>query len=493
MMNDLRGNRAGERSMREGMHAELPHLVHNKLLNPEKDLKQITVGSESLEARPFERVGVSSSGARMIRGVLHYIGKEFYGKPVRITELSATLGCVVDEASGAPKITHTFTIIPREQAKAGKGNFFLAGANLTDRKPFSAQALGVKPIPGEAPAKYEDRLEAIDWAMSHIFLNVPRGMSSMEMDKFRQFVETYGQSGLKTFLACEHYGSNFGRDIMGYGNSQAERAGKHSAEVVFGHFSIIQDQVDSLEEYIAERFKTSAQKEVLQKAAENIKRRAARFLHDLLQQPVGNTMESYKRIIQAIEHSEANAVTFSSAFRAMAESGSLAVEELAGYETYGSEELAVRPELFEAMRKMLHQNYEKHYSNNAFKQEVFSYFDKALVNPNTTFHILKNNERVVGFVRFDKHLNDKGGLKDIYFGSFNVDGPFGGGTIGETLFAAVIEQYKKLNVPIRADCDPNSVPTKKIYFPAGFAQEGEPYQLHGQESIHIIWNPPQKA
>jgi len=350
---------------------------------------------------------------------------------------------------------------------------------------------------GETREKIEDDfgvdLQHLTLREQFHFLNFLKSVRVWEAEHVMQFTDTYGTLGLKTFLALEELGPDFGWGMVGSGVVAGKAGLKDVVSSIFEHFVRLQAHIDTLDEYILEHFKIPVQKETLQKAAANIRKRAARFLHDVLQRPIDDSTETRSGITDAITRAEEGAVLFASVFRSLSENakeigGNLNMEALAGYETYSTEELAKNAPLIEGMKKILRENYDKHYANEALKQEVMHYFEQALKNSDTTFHILKDGDRVVGFVRFDKRFKE-GKLEDVYFGSFNVDGPFGGGTIGETLFATVLGQYKKFGVPIRADCDPDSPATKKIYFPIGFVQEGEVSALAGVPSISIVLKP----
>lgn len=479
---------ASARNVRDGIRAELPHLVKSGAINPEKDLKQRLLGTD--EGKAVERVGVSNNGSRMIRGVLHYIGKQFYGKPVRIKEMSPTLGCVIDESSDPPRITHTFNIVSREQAKIGKDGFGLAGAALTQVKPFSAEAFGVTKTPGESPREYERRLEAADRVIAHTFLNASGGMSATRMELFRQFVHDYGYWGLRSFLACEYHGTDLGEAIMSFGYAHMRDEDERTANMVFLHFGRLLDQIDGLSAYFEKRFGRPADAQLLERAAEQIRQRAARFLRSLI---TGN--ESYEGIVRAIEHAREDVVRYASAYAAVWKDtrGKFDPTKLEGYEVYSSRELSGQAETISEMQQILRANYAGHYKDDpAFVDEVESYLTDALKNPNTTFHLLRENGNIIGFMRFDVQRDGKGNPTEVYFGSFNVAGMFGGANIGESLFDAVMRSYKELGVPIRAHCDPKSPISQRIYLApgrGGFVQEGEPEMISKQSIIQIVWDP----
>ena len=213
-------------NIREGIAANLPNLVEKGLVRPVEDFKQMTYGRVHVSDQRVERAGVTPSGDRHIRGVKHYIGKQFIGKSVRIVDISPTLGAVVDMSAGGERVTHTFNIIPREQAKAGAANMYLAGAPLTQTRPFSAEAVALPRRSDESLEQYRDRIEKTDRGLAHLLLHVvPKypALSKMLRDKptyelasiaqaayllerdkqakrFGEFVQAYGELGARTFL-----------------------------------------------------------------------------------------------------------------------------------------------------------------------------------------------------------------------------------------------------------------------------------------------------
>ncbi len=134
------------------------------------------------------------------------------------------------------------------------------------------------------------------------------------------------------------------------------------------------------------------------------------------------------------------------------------------------------------MRDLLEANYLAEYpgeENESFRDGVAASFEDALQLPDTEFFILRDQDRIVSFNRFD-HMEDKQGQLQ-YFGSFNASPLYKG--IGGNLLEETIAVRLQETERIFAHCDPNSVISQK-YIESGFSatQLGEAW---GKPSFEI--------
>ncbi len=144
----------------------------------------------------------------------------------------------------------------------------------------------------------------------------------------------------------------------------------------------------------------------------------------------------------------------------------------------GLEQLKKRPleqtkatELSEAdkqtMQKLLEANYLTEYPNETdaeFRAGVAESFTKALQNPDTEFYILRDQDRIVSFNRFDSNIDNVGDTV-LYFGSFNASPLYKG--VGGNLLEETISEKLNIAEKIFAHCDPKSAISKK-YIESGF-------------------------
>lgn len=171
-----------------------------------------------------------------------------------------------------------------------------------------------------------------------------------------------------------------------------------------------------------------------------------------------------------------DAHTLTTVFKTLYEAGELDIKEASGvsFETIRGGEIP--EQLIAEMREMLVSNYKKFYSpklgedgSEEFINPILKGLDEAVTNENSKFYVLSRNDKLIGFCRFDE-LEDGGGHKYLYGGSFNVDRMFGGGKIGEAMFAEIIKQEGERGVPIHATCNPE-MPVSQEYMERGFAAE----------------------
>lgn len=119
------------------------------------------------------------------------------------------------------------------------------------------------------------------------------------------------------------------------------------------------------------------------------------------------------------------------------------------------------------MQELMHSNYDKVYpgpENEQFKNAVAGSLTKSFSNPNTTFHVLRDNGEIVSYNRFDT-LSDHTGREVSYFGSFNADPAYSG--VGGVMLEETIKYRLEDGRPMMAHCDPAQPITKK-YIEDGF-------------------------
>lgn len=436
---DMRGMRASDRSLREGLRAEFPHLIDTGLLNPERDVRQVTMGSESLEGRSFEHVGVSSSGSRMIRGVLHYIGKDLYEKdpPVRITELSSSIGCVIDESRGYPVIVRLFSIVPLEAArlsKNGSNSIRLANAKLTRPRAFSARDIGLREMPGETALSFDERCEAVDRGLAYLLLRVVKDHPSLAalltsdnpsmlaeigklaywLDKenkgeiFNEFATSYGTSGVRTFLSMEH-NRGMGDKILEFANSSIDESLKKEIFELYG--SIVDAGQDAESEQILNQIGKRAQ-QLLSRA------------HDFKEDPKG--------LRDMLRKLSSEGQVLLATFRALKLQGEASsVEDVSGvrYETAEGTVLARDAKQVEALCALYRSNYEPFVG-----EELAKEFKNNLNSPGAEVHRIAFKNKVVAFMLVVPTGEDR-----LHVSALNVDKELVGTSAGPVLIKKVLD------------------------------------------------------
>lgn len=463
-----KGSTERPKSMREGAAIILPHLVAKGLIRPVEDFKQITYGLPEMRGREAERSGVSPSGARMIHGVLHYIGKEFVGKPVRIVELSSTVGAVVDMSGGVERVTHTFNIISRELAKAGKSNMFLAGAPLTQTKRFSAEAIALPRRADESLEQYRDRTEKTDRGLAHLLLQVfPEhpGLAQMlrdrpayeqasiaqaayllerdkQSDRFDALVKKYGEPGARTFLVTGN--DDVLRDAM---FRFAESAPENKVREVFNAYGRVIDTIDNLGAYLREQFGT-ADPDTVHDITSKIFKRGTAILAAAYERH--SDPEQLTRLVESVR---ADTQLFLDSCRTLKSKGDLSLENIRDC----SLEMAIGDTISdrdaEAIKQIQTARYEGKYPPD-LEQELRQGLTSALESPYSRFYIYRKSGEILTYVRFDD-LTVSGKAVRTHAASFMTNPKFEGGALGQALFAIALQKERERGVSVYAECDPS--------------------------------------
>lgn len=499
------------RGLREGVTEELPNLVRKKLIRPVEDFKQMTFGRANIADQRVERAGVLPSGERMFRGVKHYIGKQFIDKPVRIVEISPTLGAVIDVSNGSERVTHTFNIIPRERAKAAKSNMFLAGAPLTQTRPFSAESIAFPRRNDETLEQYHDRTEKTDRGLAHLLLEViPKHPELSEMlrgkpeyeiaslaqaayllerdkqsEKFDSFVAKYGVDGARTFLVAAN--EDVLRDKV---FEFADQVPEVDARAVFSAYGRVIDGVDKLDVYLRQQFGSEGG-DAVNAITARILNRAANVLstaHAVQRDP--------KLLGDLVASVDAETKLFLDSCRELKQRNELSLENIQGaeLEIMTGTDMRRRAEEAAEIQNVQRDRYALKYAKYPGLQEELNVsLAEALRNPDTHFYLYKLHDKLVGWVRFDYlyKTNEQGGdrtLEKKHFASVMVRPQFAGGRLGEALIDASVEAERADDVAIEAECDPDS-PELRRYLAAGFQIRQARVDDHGVPTVDIELSP----
>ncbi|MBI2612197.1 hypothetical protein HYW59_00055 [Candidatus Kaiserbacteria bacterium] len=498
------------RSVREGVTAGLPNLVRKGLIRPVEDFKQMTYGRVHVDDQRVERAGVSSAGSRHIRGVIHYIGKEFIGKDVRIVDISPTLGAVIETSGGGERVTHTFNIISRDQAKSGKSNMWLAGAPLTQTRPFSAEAVALPRRTDESLEQYHDRTEKTDRGLAHLLLHViPKypALSKMLRDKptyelasiaqaayllerdkqarhFDEFVKAHGELGIRTFLVTGN-NDELREKVFEFSRSSSSE----HVQKVFQAYGQLIDSVDNLHVYLSEQF-GDANKE----AVNEIATRRLKVAERLLAAAYENKDDTAK-LDELSRAAEANNILIT-ASRVLKERGELDLALMRDAEILSVRGGDISPQDAEAVKALQYQRYgdgkvraDEGYTLDTVEGAMAG-LEKALEQKTSRFHLFRLDGKVVACVRFDQQ--DEAGQHTenptrLYMATVMGDKAIAGGKLAEANAEAAFRQEQKQGLPICATAKPELQIAEK-YLEWGFvARSASMYK--NLPILNIEWDP----
>ena len=131
-----------------------------------------------------------------------------------------------------------------------------------------------------------------------------------------------------------------------------------------------------------------------------------------------------------------------------------------------------------------------------FRQAVLKSFREALQNPDSHFTVVRKEEEVIAFCRFDYHYkqerkHEDDDLEYIYFGSVNLNPKFKDSRMGEAMIQkAFFEVLDDSHVPLRADSQAYGNTGRNYVEKYGFVAERF-YDLHGVPSFGIVESRPE--
>ena len=315
-------------------------------------------------------------------------------------------------------------------------------------------------------------------------------------EPLKQFSKIYGAFGLRTFLALDHLGQDFGKVIVDYGNWEADLNNEYQAEVIFNHFLKLQDRTNSIDQFLTERLGKKGDAKVVQDARENIRSRAARFLRDILMQPLGNTMDSYNRVLDAIHQADENLVLLTSVTRPLLERGELNFKEIQGSDVFVVEGTQLKKEDKQAVRNLQILRYgdgrSRAHEGYTLKtvQGAIAGLEGAFQQRTSRFYLFKLEGKLVACVRFDQH-DDRGRHTNeptrLYMATVMGDESIAGGRLAEANAEAAFREEQKRGLPIRATAKPELAIAEK-YLEWGFVARSVDKYID-LPILHIDWDP----
>jgi len=260
-----------KRSVRGGIRELLPNLINKKLLRSE-DFRALS-GYQSSETERASRTKVTPVGYAMFNGVRHYLGREFVGKPIRIYELSKSMGGIAEvNEEGKEELRYTFRIFTKDNSPRAKGGEAIAGRKHTELTPFSPERVSLPRRADETEEEYKQRIESVqgfsfllrissDLEPLGIALHKEEIREQMVIAKAARFLseknayqrflrlaKTFGEDGVRSFFTTE-YDSENGEKILEIG----EKLETEEAEVLFYSYARIIDSAREFERVLREK------------------------------------------------------------------------------------------------------------------------------------------------------------------------------------------------------------------------------------------------
>ena len=311
------------------------------------------------------------------------------------------------------------------------------------------------------------------------FLNFVKNKEFNTIAPIKKFARTFGESGVRTFLALD-FDMDLGDRIVSLGNNLEESA----AKAIFTKFGDIIDAKENLSQYLQENFKKEATLDsaVINRITESlIKKGKDLLVHfaDVLEREKGKgAIPDTSAILAELEDIKTDVVLFTSAFKTLKQGGESMdfneIQQLSFENIRGND---FSPSDISHMHAMYEQNYG---GKPELREKLREVFDKSLANPRTQFYTLRYKGDIISFVRFNE--KDMGHL---YAGSLNVDPHFRGSEIGRAVMEQTLDSKAKEAV-LEADCSATDV-VGAHYIETGFVATNF-YDYAGAPSFAIERN-----
>ncbi len=402
------------------------------------------------------------------------------------------------------------------EERAGKIDFSNVSANAVLKEDYAKKHLKkynitdyLPPRSGESPEEYFKRIEPLNneefvfKTMQRFYSDAGVGthnlpwseqlvlarslLEGMDEKRLANFAKTYGLVGVRTFLSLD-YDNKLGNKII----RLSETLEKGVAEAVFKKYSEIVDAANKAGAYLTENFSEAEHfsNMSVRKIQEQLMRRGKDLLSGLSDRVAlkkNGNLESVE-IIRELENIQADILLFTNMCRVLKqEQGAIDFSNLKDItcQCQTGSDLKAKTADVEQIQTSMQRNYQKYPAD--FRRVIVNGFSQALDNPDTSFFVLRRENKPLASCRFDEVKNGKGEPDYLYFGSFNSDASYAGGRLGEAMLEQALRQELSKGLPIEADCDPHA-PISQKYLEMGFVAE-QLIDYKGVPSFHIRLNP----
>jgi len=276
-----------------------------------------------------------------------------------------------------------------------------------------------------------------------------------ERTKFFAFIEQFGEDGFRAFRSME-FGPEMAEDIL----KIAQQMDPESAKLVFNKYSELIATSRETATFVHQNTQNvETSDEEIQKITLHLLERGKEIIASFASNP-GDNDEMIKKLSDA----RADIILFAETFKTMKEGkAELSLEDFQKFKS----EIIPTDELSEddkvEMIHIMEQNYSASGDNNEsqtlskLKPMVLSSLSDALSSPKTKFQIVRYDNRIIGFMRFDQQENDT-----VHAGSFNIRSFIRGSKIGSAALEATLDQRAATQV-IVAEASPRlSITTRYI-------------------------------
>ncbi|MFP4617166.1 MAG: hypothetical protein ACLFNR_03345 [Candidatus Paceibacterota bacterium] len=296
----------------------------------------------------------------------------------------------------------------------------------------------------------------------YFFLNYLKKVKPDSAEKMKRFTATYGIDGMRTFLSLENGDESLGDDIVAFGQHD------EVAETIFSYYGELLNRAEKAETLVGQ-------------ISDHEEKALTELANQVRQNMVNRAQKDLEKAVRA--HDPGEVAERIETYNVAAKEYVALLQEVGAGKIEATPSEEIPPEDKEQMLNLLKENYEKIYpdpEDNDFKAAVTNSLEKSFSNPNSTFYILRDKEKIVSYDRFDT-IKDPSGKEISYFGSFNADPAYNG--VGCIMLEETTKEKLEDGRPMMGHCDPTQDITRK-YIERGFVAT-KYFSFEGKPSFEI--------
>lgn len=491
------------------VEGKFPTLVRKNLLKPEDF--NFMANTEFAGRYRMEKVVSQRNGMVMLDDKMRYtLGRGFTsheGRVASVCQLSDNLYGILEKNSitGTRRLVKVFDRLKPEspnvkiQKQKASADYYVVNREfITFRNPteeeleiFSEPSRENADTKEERGAELDEiilketglALKKFSWRNQLRLKSYYNKAGDQEKQKIVAFIRTYEELGVKMFLSLDS-----GPDSLRAVFALAEKFGPVRAGLIFAQFEELMDGIEKIDQTVDDFFKNNngngANK---QSVASAIVKRATGRMSAYLGDDRTRDSISIRRLAEDFQHVIQDAGLFGAIFKsAIASNPELKFEDVkgVGFETKSVADISDDEK--HEMIKVL----EETWGDNPLGAGARRGLIAALNNKDNTFYILRRNNKIVSFDRFQKIRDNQGAETDeVEFASFNTRQEFQKFGIGTAMMKQSVDREAVDNIVV-AEADPLSDITQHYIEKTGFVITGahENYKGTGMTVLSIRRN-----
>lgn len=306
--------------------------------------------------------------------------------------------------------------------------------------------------------------------------------TNKEMAPVKEFAQTYGADGLRTFLSLAHGGPDMGDKIL----EIAEQIPQETAQKIFSKYAELVEHVDEILDMTKTGFKQAldTQPQTLHDIQQTLYQRGVALLNNFHQDiESGQNIESLSQEIQQqLDRINADTVTTLAIFKHALRAGQeVPLSDITGATFSSAHPLEFSPEQQAEMKDIYETNWE-HYPDSVFVRKIMDYFEGAFIDENSKankLYTFQKDDHIQAFIRFEEK---EPGIQ--YASALNVDENMQGLALGEAMMDEALKKESETSI-LKAVCDPMNRSNMR-YFEMGFIAKN--FTQDNPPLFEIEWN-----